>query len=178
MKIVVVVLFLLGLATIGYSQENTSREYVKNASGTEELSEVVIKRAGNDFSLYLRDKNPDRNIRNLQEKFIAYDIGKDYEGYDDYFVTMETKNGVIAATYNSNGKLTRVVEKYKNVILPRTVIESVYMVYPEWRIIDDKYRYAQEEGLVTKKQYDIKIQKGNKVKTVVIHPNGEIIAGL
>jgi hypothetical protein len=49
----------------------------------------------------------------LQDSFIAYDLGVNYEGYDTYLVYMEIKGGSLSATYNENGKLISVVENYK-----------------------------------------------------------------
>ena len=100
---------------------------------------MVIKSAGKDFSIYLPDKNPDQNVRALEEKFVSYDLGKDYEGYENYLVTMETKNGSLSATYNENGKLLSVVENYKNVRLPSAVIYSIYKSFPGWKIVNDKF---------------------------------------
>jgi hypothetical protein len=38
---------------------------------------AVIKRIGADFSVYIPDNHPDKDVRRLEEKFIAYDIGTD-----------------------------------------------------------------------------------------------------
>jgi hypothetical protein len=46
----------------------------------EELPAVVIKRIGADFSVYIPDNHPDKDVR-LEEKFIAYDIGNEGTGY-------------------------------------------------------------------------------------------------
>jgi hypothetical protein len=53
-------------------------------------------------------------VRALQDSFIAYDLGVNYEGYDTYLVYMEIKGGSLSATYNENGKLISVVENYKS----------------------------------------------------------------
>ena len=143
----------------------------------EELPAVVIKKAGEDFSVYLPDKNPDERVREMQEKFIAYDLGH-VDGEQEYLVMFEADDARLVATYNEKGKLLKVVEKYKNVKLPRSVIFSVYKSYPEWTIVQDKFLYAQSEGNVIKKQYDIKIKKGNQTKNIAIKPNGEVLAGL
>jgi hypothetical protein len=66
-----------------------------------------------DFSVYLPDRNADPKVRALQDSFIAYDLGVNYEGYDTYLVYMEIKGGSLSATYNENGKLISVVENYK-----------------------------------------------------------------
>jgi hypothetical protein len=75
----------------------------------EELPAVVIKELELIFSLYSHN-HPDKRVRRMQEKFIAYDIGTDYGSENCY---LETKDGSLAATYNGNGKLIRVVENYK-----------------------------------------------------------------
>ena len=142
------------------------------------LPEIVIKKAGADFSVYIPDKNPDSNIKRVEEKFIAYDLGKDNEGYDEYLLVMQIKKGTLAATYDEKGKLIRVVENYKNVILPSQVIYSVYKKFPGWKIVNDKFLYTQEEGDIIKKQYNLKIKKNKEVRKITVRPNGEIVKGL
>jgi hypothetical protein len=51
---------------------------------------VVIK-SWDDFSVYPPDRNADPKVRALQDSFIAYDLGVNYEGYDTYLVYMEKK---------------------------------------------------------------------------------------
>lgn len=172
MKSFVIVMFFLSMTITSYSQDMDGN--IK----AEELPGVVIKSAGKDFSIYLPDKNPDKDVRNLEEKFIAYDLGKDYEGYENYLVIMETKNGSLNATYNENGKLTRVVENYKNVRLPNSVIYSIYKAFPGWQIVNDKFLYTQKEGDVVKKEYNLRIKKDNDVRKLVVNANGDIVKGM
>ncbi|MFE3868130.1 hypothetical protein ACFX5E_08590 [Flavobacterium sp. LS2P90] len=175
MKSFIIILFFLGSITISYSQDKNDSDTEEESLKLEQLPEVVIRSAGKDFSVYLTDKNPDASVRGMQEQFISYNLGKDYEGFDSYLVTMATTNGSLAATYNGNGKLTRVVENYKNVKLPSKVIYSIYKEFPGWQIINDKFLYTQEDGDVIKKQYHLKIKKNNEVRKLVVHPNGEIL---
>lgn len=177
MKYYVIILLALGLTTISYSQDKIDGDLKGNMS-MENLPAVVIKSAGTDFSVYLPDRNTDPKVRNLEDTFIAYNLGKDYEGYDNFLVLMETKDGTLSATYNENGKLMTVVENYKNVKLPNDVIYSVYKSFPGWEIVNDQYLYTQKEGDVQKKQYRLKIKKGTQTKKLTVHPNGEIVAGL
>jgi hypothetical protein len=173
MKLLFSVLTLLSFSMVSYSQSLEDEELKYN-----ELPAVVMKTAGKDFSIYLPDRNPDAKVRQLQDKFIGYDLGKDYEGYNEYLVVMETENASLAATYNENGKLMSVVEKYSNVKLPRQVIFSVFKSYPGWTIVKDKFLYTQEDGDIIKKQYNIKIKKDKEVKKLIVQANGNIIAGL
>jgi hypothetical protein len=175
MKSFFIVLIILSLTMPSFSQDKeriTSEGEIK----MEDLPGVVIKSVGKDFSVYLPDRNPDSNVRALQEKFISYDLGKDFEGYESYLVVMETKKGSLTATYNQNGKLTRVVENYQNVKLPSNVIYSVYKSFPGWKIINDKFLYTQKEGDILKKEYNLRIEKEDKVLKLVVHPNGEILS--
>lgn len=174
MKTFIITLLFLGFVLPSYSQEKMK----KNENGIieiEELPAVVIKRVGTDFSVYLPDRNPDEKVRKLEEKFVAYDIGKDYEGNENYLLIMNTKGGSLTATYNEKGKLIRVVENYKKVKLPNEVIYSVYKKYPEWTIVNDKFLYTQEEGDITQKQYNLKIKKGSKTLRLKVRANGEIL---
>jgi hypothetical protein len=102
------------LAISSYSQDKqTKQDREEGLMKVEDLPAVVIKRIGADFSVYIPDNHPDKDVRRLEEKFIAYDIGTDYEGAESYLLIMQTKNSSLSATYNGKGKLIRVVEKYK-----------------------------------------------------------------
>ena len=176
MKTFIVVLLFLGSVGFSYSQKKTEKEEGK--MDIINLPEIVIKRAGADFSVYVPDENPDQNVKRLEEKFIAYDLGKNYQGNEEFLLTMETKKGTLAATYNEKGKLIRVVENYKNVILPSQVIYSIYKNFPEWTIVNDKFLYTQTDGDIVKKQYNVKIKKNDDIRKLVVRPDGEIGKGL
>jgi len=176
MKSFIIFLLVFGFLTSSYSQKKPPKEEGK--MDVINLPEIVIKKAGADFSVYIPDKNPDSNIKRDEEKFIAYDLGKDNEGYDEYLLVMQIKKGTLAATYDEKGKLIRVVENYKNVLLPSQVIYSVYKKFPGWTIVNDKFLYTQEEGDIIKKQYNLKIKKNKDVRRLTVRPNGEIVKGL
>lgn len=177
MKSFVIWLLVLGLTTMSYSQIKTDTNPNEGPMSIENLPGVVIKSAGKDFSVYVPDRNTDATVRKLENKFIAYDLGKDYEGYETYLVLMEIEKGSLSATYNEKGKLMSVVENYKNIKLPSQVIYSVYKKYPGWKIINDKYLYSQKAGDVIKKQYNLKIQKGKEKRNLVVNANGDILKG-
>jgi len=177
MKSFIIALLCFSLTTLSYSQDKKAKESGNENLKMEELPEVVVKSAGKEFSMYLPDKNPDLKVQKLENEFIAYDIGKDYEGHEEYLLILEIKNGSLVATYNETGKLTSVVENYKDVKLPSAVIYSVYKKFPGWAIVNDKFLYTQEDGDVVKKQYNLKIKKNNEIRKLVVHPDGEIVEG-
>ncbi|TDE04827.1 hypothetical protein [Flavobacterium sandaracinum] len=169
MKALIIILFLS--VTLAVNAQVTDKGKIK----IEELPGVIIKRVGTDFSVYIPDNNPDQRVKMVEEKFIAYDLGKDAEGYEEYLVVMEVKNGSLTATYNEQGKLVRVVEQFKNVVLPSEVIYSIYRTYPGWSIVNDSFVYTQEDGDIIKKQYNVKIKKDKETIKLLVRPNGEIL---
>lgn len=176
MKTLIIIALILGIHTVTYSQEKPTGGSYEGTMNTVDLPEIVIKNAGKDFSYYLPDKNPDPSVRKLQSEFIAYNLGKDYEGYDSYLVILEGEKGILTATYDVNGKLTSVVEKYTNTQLPSPVIYSVYKAYPGWQIVNDKYLYTQENGDITLKEYNLKLKKNKEVLKLKVNPKGEILS--
>lgn len=170
-KVMSILLLIFPLIVFGQEKQNVELS-------SDELPTVVIKNAGDDFSVYLPDRNPDQKVRQLQDKFIGYNLGKNEEGYEEYLVLFEGEDASLAATYNEKGKLLRVVEKYQNVKLPRKVIFSVYKEYPDWVIVQDKFLYTQKDGDIIKKLYNLKIKKGNQTKKIVVKPNGDLVADL
>lgn len=175
MKSLSIILLLFSFVTFSYSQDKTENDSKKGSVEIEELPEIVLKKVGTDFSVYLPDKNPDGTVRVVEKKYIAYDLGKDIEGYKEYLLTLQVRNGFLAATYDENGKLTRVVENYKNVKLPREVVYSIYKTYPGWTIVNDKFLYTQKKGDIIKKQYQVKIKRNNETLKLIVKPNGTIV---
>jgi hypothetical protein len=176
MKSLIIIALFLGMYITTYSQNKTEVGNNEGKIKSIDLPEIVIKNAGKDFSFYLPDKNPDPSVAQLQSEFVAYDLGKDYEGFDTYLVFLKGEKGVLTATYDSNGKLTSVIEKYDNVQLPAPVIYSIYKAYPGWHIVNDKFLYSQEQGDVTKKEYNLKLKKDKETIKLKVNPQGEIIA--
>lgn len=175
MKSYIIIVMFLGMTITSFSQNNTERSNDEGTMRSIKLPEIVIKNAGKDFSVYLTDKTHDLSVKKLENDFIAYNIGKDYEGYDNYLVILEGEKGVLTATYNAKGKLTSVVEKYSNIQLPPPVIYSVYNKYPGWLIVNDKYLFTQENGKISKKEYNLKLKKENEIIKLKMNPEGDII---
>ncbi|MBP6558233.1 MAG: hypothetical protein KA213_07685 [Flavobacterium sp.] len=178
MKSIIKLLVVLVISSTTYGQKyakvNNTAEFKKNVTDT--LPAVVIKRVGEDFSIYIPEiDSPDVKIKMIQKEFIAYDLGKDAEGYDEFLVTLSIKDASLVARYNEKGKLMGVVEKYDNVRMPNDVVINILKHYPDWKIVKDRYSYSQNDGNITKKQYDVVLEKDNKTKRVVYNSNGELI---
>ena len=176
MKSVISLLVAIAFAIPTFAQETSNVGEFNGTSNDVKLPAVVIKKVGEDFSVYLPEiENQDKKINYIQNKFIAYNLGKDLEGYDTFLVFMDIEDASLVATYNEKGKLIKVVEKYDNVKLPKEIVSKVLLEYPNWSIIKDRYSYSQEDGDITRKDYEIILKKDNKVRKIVIAANGDFI---
>lgn len=174
MKKTCMYLLILGMIFPIFAQEKISDVYYESG----ELPAVVLKKAGEEFSVYYPDNsNPDSRVLELQSSFISYNLGKDFEGHDSYLLVLEVEGGMLSATFNDTGKLLSVVERYENAKLPKKVRLNLAKKFPEWTLVRDKFLYVQKNGEVKRKQYKIIMKKDNKIRRVVVNEEGEIIRG-
>ncbi|MBF4470371.1 hypothetical protein [Flavobacterium sp. HJJ] len=169
MRTIITFALCVSLFTVSYSQEKKVNKETK----IEELPEVVVS-SKNDFTKYIPDNNPDAVVRNTQNEFLSYKVDDGYKDFDSYLVTLESKKGSLTATYNEKGILMSVSEKYVNVELPRELMKTVYLAYPEWTVTQSKFVYSQEKGQILKKAYLLKLKKNNKTQNILVSSIGEI----
>jgi len=182
MKTVMIAAMILGIHIASFSQNTISEGNVEKAILSDEkgmvpveLHKIVVKNTGKKISYYLPDTNTDPRVKKLESDFVAYNISTDGEDYDYYTVSLQERKGILTATYESNGKLTHVEEKYFDIRLPMAITNAVYKEYPGWQIVKDKYTYSQKNGEMTKKEYSLKLKKENEIIKLKINPQGEII---
>lgn len=174
MKKLCVCLLVIGMMFPIYAQENGMEEYYES----NDLPAVVLKKAGDEFSVYYPDNsNPDSRVLELENKFISYKIDNDFQGKESYLLLLEVEDGFLSATFNEKGKLVSVVEKFENVKLPEKIRKSLAKNFPEWKMMKDKFLYVQKRGEVKRKEYKIIMKNNNKVKRVTLNTEGEIIRG-
>ena len=174
MKKLCVCLFVMGMIFPVCAQEYGMDEYYES----NELPAVVLKKAGDEFSVYYPDNlNPDSRVVELENKFISYKIDNDFDGKESYLLLLEVEDGFLSATFNSKGKLISVVEKFENVILPKKIRNSLTEKFPDWKIMKDKFLYIQKRGEIKRKEYRIIMKNGNKARRITVNEEGEIIRG-
>jgi hypothetical protein len=163
---------MIGLIYPALAQEKNYDELYESG----ELPAVVLKKAGEEFSVYYPDnKNPDSRVLALENSFITYNVDKEFDGTESYYILFEVEDGVLAATFNENGKLLSVVERFKNVRIPEKVRLSLAKKFPEWSLKSDKFVYVQKSGEVKRKRYKIIMKKNNKLRRIVVNEHGEIL---
>jgi len=174
MKTVCIYLLVLGFVYPSLAQERLYEEMYESG----ELPAVVLKKAGEEFSVYYPDiSNPDSRVVELEKSFISYKLETENGKLKSYLLIFELEDGFLSASFNEKGKLTSVVEKFKNVRLPELVRKSLAKKFPEWSLIKDKFLYVQKYGSVKIKEYKVIMKKGNKIRRVVLNEDGVIIRG-
>jgi hypothetical protein len=165
-------LLILGLMFPVLAQEEKYDELYESG----ELPAVVLKKAGEEFSVYYPDnKNPDSRVLALENSFITYNIDKEFDGTESYYILFEVEDGVLAATFDEKGKLLSVVERFKNVRIPEKVRLNLAKKFPEWSLKSDKFVYVQKSGEVKRKRYKIIMKKDKKLRRIVVNEHGEIL---
>ncbi|MBC7846386.1 MAG: hypothetical protein H7Y10_07830 [Flavobacterium sp.] len=169
MKTIITFILCLSLFSVSYSQDKKPE-----ALKIEKLTEVVISPVKKDLTKYTPDNNPDAVVRHIQNEFVSYKVDDECKNFDEYLVTVENKKGSLVATYNEKGVLMHISEKYVNVELPREIINSVYLSYPDWKITKSTFEYSQQKGQILKKAYRLKLKKNNKTQNILVSSTGEI----
>ncbi|WP_406683600.1 nicotinate-nucleotide adenylyltransferase [Seonamhaeicola sp. MEBiC1930] len=119
-------------------------------------------------------------VKKLEDAIINYDNEEIYELYDNecdtYNVSFQIPEGKIIAAIDKNGKIIKTIEKYNNVRLPLTVMQSISNRFPNWGIIEDVYlvKYHCEANSL-KKEYKIKIKNEDQIITVKTNEKGDFI---
>jgi len=165
---------LLGLLALGLTIP-ASAQIIK----TEELSEVVVYATNYK---YLHNVNTEEvasvPVELLERKVAAFNV-KDSEYYQDdwgvYNINFYIPDGRILAAYDSDGKLLRTAERFKDINLPMAVKKAVLNRFPEWTITKDVYlvNYHEDKG-VTKK-YKLKLENGDETIRVKVDEKGEFL---
>ena len=144
---------------------------------TIELSEVRVD-ANYKYLDAIDSEDVDISVKTLEKEVAFYNLkGSEAPNvYDLYPVTFVIPQGKIVAFYDKDGKINRTIERFKNIELPRSVIEAVAEQYPDWEIADDAYKvdYYGKTGRAIK-QYRVKLEKEKKRKILKFDGNGEFL---
>jgi hypothetical protein len=157
MKKLIFGLIILGLTIQTYGQIKT-----------EELSEVVISATNYKYLNKVGLENASIPVALLEQKVASFNV-KDADFYTDEYDTYEVSfyipDGYILASYDGQGNILRTAERFKDVALPRPVIESVARTYPGWTFAKDTYLvnyYDQDLAGKITKRYKIILKKDNE----------------
>lgn len=156
---------IVGLIILGFA--------IQAQAQVEELSEVVVSASNYKYLTKVGLENASVPVSELEYEVANFDIkSADFynEDNESYVVSFFIPQGKVLASYDSDGNIIRTVERFKNVKLPREVIESVAKTYPNWTFAKDTYLVNYYESGKISKRYKITLENGDKrikVKTDV-----------
>jgi len=165
---------MLGLFVFGLATQFMFSQVVKPV----ELSEVNVA-VNYKYLDAIDSKEVAVSVKTLEEQVAYFDL-KESDLYNDeyntYKVSFYIPEGKIVAAYDSDGKILRTIERFKNIKLPRSVVVSVSKNYPKWKIVEDAYKvdYFGNTG-IAKKQYKIKLKNRDKKMTIKVDEDGEFL---
>ena len=162
---------MLGLLVFGLTTQFMNSQEI-------ELSEVRID-VNYKYLDAIDSKEVALSVRKLEEEVAFYNLKESdlyNDEYETYKVSFYIPKGMIIAAYDKNGKITRTIERFKNVKLPKSISETIMSQYPNWSFVEDTYKvdYYGKSGRAIK-QYRVKLKNEKKRKTVKFDGNGEYL---
>ncbi|MGB5463046.1 MAG: nicotinate-nucleotide adenylyltransferase [Aureibaculum sp.] len=168
MKKLIIGLFVLGLMTQGFAQ----------ITKVEQLSEVVVVAVNYKYLNQVDSQEAAVPVELLQRKVATYDL-KSQDFYDDdfefYTVSFFIPEGKIVAAYDSNGKILRTIERYKDIALPMDITMAVTKRFPGWSITKDVYLINYHEAKGVTKKYKLTLENGDKRLKVKVDSEGNFM---
>lgn len=172
MKRVTVKHLMLGLGVFFFG--GTIQSYAQDVV----LPEVKVSAINYKYLSMVDDEELAIPIRKLEERVATFDL-KNSEFYEInkrvHHLNFKTPEGTIQATYDNDGKLLKVVEKFKGVAIPASLALSVSDKYPNWRITKGVYRVSYYDKAGVTKTYKLLLVNGDEKQWLKLNDKGELI---
>lgn len=179
MKNLAIGLFVMGLTTLGFSQEKYSViDGIK-------LRDVIISQNNNSMDLltninysYLdkvQDISTSEQAKELESVASRFNVmeSPEFDGRNESFKTIfRGTKGYIIATYDNNGKILTTQERYSDVKLPKPMIKSVLAKYPDSEFLKVVHNVSYNHQNAVKKIYKVQIMSNNSTKNLKLVSEG------
>jgi len=169
MKNFVIGLFVLGITSLGLSQNVNSEVEVVN------LNDVVLSKANLNYLSKVQDNTVSDHVKSLENDVARFDITESpkFDGRKESFKTIfRGTKGYIIATYDNKGNVLKTSERYQDIKLPVPVRQSLFREFPDWSVNNITYSVSYRIDKDAKKVYKIQIEKDNLKKTLKIDSDG------
>ncbi len=142
------------------------------------LPEVVVTATNYKYLNDAGTKDAPVNVKMLERQVANFDLKESEfyaDEYDFYKVFFYIPDGKIVAAYDKDGNLIRTIEKFKNVKLPKDVINAVAKRFPGWNMYEDVYKVNYHKDRGAKKEYKIRLENGDKKMRVKTDEKGNFL---
>jgi hypothetical protein len=166
MKKLVIGLFVLGLSSLGFSQNNNGE--VKEVT----LKDVVLTNVNFSYLEKVQDKDISDHVILLQNEAAGFDVSgnSEFDGRNEPFkIIYRGSKGYIIAIYDNIGKIIKTREQYKDIKLPVYIMKSVLNQYPKSGLLKVIYTVSYNNQKEIKKTYKIQIISDHKKRNLKIN---------
>ncbi len=175
MKKLILGLFFIGITTQFGLTTQTFSQVISDGM----LPEIEVYALNYKYLNSIDNAEAPVPVKLLERKVANFDVTEAEfyrDDYDFYNVSFYIPEGKIVAAYDKKGKLLRTIEKFKNIKVPKSVTKSVAKRFPGWIIYEDVYKvsYHKNSG-VTKQEYKLTLENGDKRLKVKIDPKGNFL---
>jgi len=190
MKNLVIGLLVIGLTSLGYSQnskielaelereDNNSIALNRGTTATSINKDVAATSLNVSYLNEVKEETMSKHIKSLEDRVSKWDVMESpgFDGRSQSFkVIFKATKGSIIATYDNNGKVLTTLERFKDIKLPRPVIISVLKKYPNWTFWKNSYFVSYHSDKGAQKVYRVQVRKDNMKKSLKIDSDGNII---
>ena len=164
MKAIVFGMFLIGLTSLGFSQENA------NGIQTVELDAITVS-ANADYIKTVNDESTPDVVKELHLKAASFDA-KSAPGFNaskknPYEAVFKASNGNLIAFYGPSGAILSSQARFSNVTLPNSVRERAFADKDGWKMTANQFMSTYVDSEVIKQRYKIKLENGNQSKRLI-----------
>lgn len=169
MKNVVIGLLLIGLTSLGFSQNTGEIEEIQ-------LEGVEITNINLSYLEKVQEKVLPAIVISLENEASVFDVKEldEFDGRKEFFkVKFTSSKGYIIADYDRNGKIVKTSERFRDIALPKNLIKAVLKQYPKSSFLMVAYNVDYDDN-TAKKIYKIKIMNAGKKKNLAINPEANL----
>ena len=110
----------------------------------------------------------------LQTQAAIYDVrtSKEFDSEvknETFEMIFKNSKGSINAFYNSSGGIESAYERFRNILLPRSVQRQIYESHKDWTMVGNLYASSYEGTNLVNRSYKIKLEKGDDKENLIIH---------
>ena len=162
-------LLALGMASIGLAQNSHPNFELSKYKSFKEMS------INHEYLDEVQNGLTPNQAKYLENLVSYWDVTKSrqFKGRkgDGFDVTFKSGKNYIEASYDANGKIIMVNERFRNFALPLQVSIALAKRYPNWKVVKNKYLVLYTRNNRPNKSFKVQIQKGNQKKWVKIDPS-------